>query len=34
MSLHCNVKRIEAQLYYEHLDFTELKQQKNFVINI
>lgn len=34
ISLHCNVKRTEAHLFYEHLGFTELKQQKNFVINI
>ena len=32
--LHCNVKRTEAHMFYEHLGFTELKQQKNFVINI
>jgi ribosomal protein S18 acetylase RimI-like enzyme len=34
MGLHCNVKRIEAHLFYEHLGFTEIKQQKNFVIKI
>jgi ribosomal protein S18 acetylase RimI-like enzyme len=34
ISLHCNVKRTEAHLFYEHLGFKELKQQKNFVINI
>jgi len=34
ISLHCNIKRIEAHLFYEQLGFTELKQQKNFVINI
>ena len=34
IGLHCNVKRTEAHLFYEHLGFTELKQQKNFVINI
>jgi ribosomal protein S18 acetylase RimI-like enzyme len=34
IGLHCNVKRIEAHLFYQHLGFTELKQQKNFVINI
>jgi ribosomal protein S18 acetylase RimI-like enzyme len=34
IGLHCNVKRTEAHLFYEHLGFKELKQQKNFVINI
>ena len=34
IGLHCNVKRTEAHLFYEHLGFTELKQQRNFVINI
>ena len=34
IGLHCNIKRTEAHLFYQHLDFTELKQQKNFVINI
>jgi len=34
LSLHCNVKRTEAHLFYEHLGFKELKQQKNYVINI
>ena len=34
IGLHCNVKRTEAHLFYEHLGFTELKQQKNFVIHI
>ena len=34
IGLHCNVKRTEAHLFYEHLGFTELKQQKYFVINI
>jgi len=34
IGLHCNVKRTESHLFYEHLGFTELKQQKNFVINI
>ena len=32
IGLHCNVKRTEAHLFYQHLGFTELKQQKNFVI--
>src|SRR6187401_888781 len=34
IGLHCNVKRTEAHLFYEHLGFIEVKQQKNFVINI
>jgi GNAT superfamily N-acetyltransferase len=34
VGLHCNVKRTEAHLFYQHLGFTEIKQQKNFVINI
>jgi GNAT superfamily N-acetyltransferase len=34
IGLHCNVKRTEAHLFYQHLGFTELKEQKNFVINI
>ena len=34
LSLHCNIKRTEAHLFYEHLGFVEIKQQKNFVINI
>ena len=34
IGLHCNVKRTEAHLFYEHLGFAEIKQQKNFVINI
>ena len=34
LGLHCNVKRTEAHLFYEHLGFAEIKQQKNFVINI
>ena len=34
IGLHCNVKRTEAHLFYEHLGFTEIKQQKNFVMNI
>ena len=34
LSLRCNVKRIEAHLFYEHLGFQEIKQQKNFVIKI
>ena len=31
LSLRCNVKRTEAHLFYEHLGFKEIKQQKNFV---
>lgn len=34
IGLHCNVKRTEAHLFYQHMGFTEIKQQKNFVINI
>lgn len=34
IGLHCNVKRTEAHLFYQHLGFTEAKQQKNFVIEI
>ena len=34
IGLRCNVKRTEAHLFYEHLGFTELKQQKKFVIDI
>ena len=34
IALRCNVKRTEAHLFYQHLGFTEIKQQKNFVISI
>ena len=34
LTLHCNVKRTEAHLFYEHIGFKEIKQQKNYVINI
>ena len=34
VGLRCNVKRTEAHLFYEHLGFAEIKQQKNFVIEI
>ena len=34
MGLHCNIKRTEAHKFYEHMGFTEIKQQKNFVIEI
>jgi len=29
IGLRCNVKRTEAHLFYEHLGFIEVKQQKN-----
>ncbi len=32
--LHCNVKRTAAHRFYEHLGFKEVKQQKNYEINI
>ena len=34
IGLHCNVKRTDAHLFYQHLGFTELKQQKNFVMDL
>lgn len=34
IGLHCNVKRAKAHLFYQHLGFTEIKQQKNFVLDI
>ena len=34
IGLHCNVKRTEAHLFYEHLGFAEIKQQINYVINV
>ena len=34
LSLRCNVKRIEAHLFYEHMGFTSVKQQTNFVMKI
>lgn len=34
LRLRCNVKRTEAHKFYEHLGFSELKQQKLFEINI
>jgi len=34
IGLHCNVKRTEAHLFYEHLGFIEVKQQKNFLMDI
>ena len=32
LSLHCNVKRTGAHLFYEHLGFREISQQKNYVL--
>jgi GNAT superfamily N-acetyltransferase len=32
--LRCNVKRTETHLFYQHLGFTEIKQQKAFEIEI
>ncbi len=34
IGLHCNVKRTEAHKFYEHMGFTEIKQQKNFIVEI
>jgi GNAT superfamily N-acetyltransferase len=34
LTLHCNIKRTEAHLFYEHLGFKEIKQQKNYSINV
>jgi len=34
LTLHCNIKRTEAHLFYEHLGFKEIKQQKNYMIDI
>jgi GNAT superfamily N-acetyltransferase len=34
LRLRCNVKRTEAHLFYQHLNFKESKQQKVFEINI
>ena len=34
IGLHCNVKRTDAHLFYQHLGFKELKQQKNFVMDL
>jgi len=34
IGLRCNVIRKETHLFYEHLGFKEIKQQKNFVIKI
>ena len=34
LGLHCNIKRTEAHKFYEHIGFAEIKQQKNFVMEI
>lgn len=34
LSLHCNLTRTEAHLFYEHLGFKVIKQQKYFTISI
>ena len=34
LGVHCNVKRTEAHLFYQHLGFKEIKQQKVFEIEI
>jgi Acetyltransferases len=34
LRLRCNVKRTDTHNFYTHLGFTEVKQQKMFVINI
>jgi GNAT superfamily N-acetyltransferase len=34
LRLRCNVKRTETHLFYQHLGFTETKQQKVFEIEI
>ena len=34
LTLHCNIRRREAHLFYEHLGFKETKQQKNFAMDI
>jgi GNAT superfamily N-acetyltransferase len=34
LRLRCNVKRAEAHLFYQHLNFKESKQQKVFEIDI
>jgi len=34
VSLRCNVKRIEAHQFYQHLGFKDIKKQTNFVIDI
>jgi GNAT superfamily N-acetyltransferase len=34
LSLRCKIKRTEAHLFYQQLGFKEIKEQKNFVIEI
>ena len=34
VSLHCNIKRAEAHIFYEHIGFKEIKQQKYFALHI
>lgn len=34
LSLRCNIARIEAHQFYEHLGFKKIKQQSNFVMDI
>jgi GNAT superfamily N-acetyltransferase len=34
LSLRCNVKRIEAHKFYNHLGFRDVKKQTNFVLEI
>jgi GNAT superfamily N-acetyltransferase len=34
ISLHCNVKRAGAHLFYRHIGFKEIKQQTNFVLDL
>jgi len=34
LRLRCNAKRTEAHLFYQHLGFSEIKEQKVFEINI
>lgn len=34
LSLRCNVKRIEAHQFYQHLGFKDIKKQTNFVLEI
>lgn len=34
LRVRCNVKRKETHLFYQHLGFTETKEQKNFELSI
>ena len=34
LGLHCNIQRTQAHKFYEHIGFAEIKQQKNFVMEI